>query len=418
MLETIKVLIIGESGVGKTSLRNQYTTSRFSPSFRPTVGLDFHSLTLTFPPHEACILQLWDTAGQDRFAPLSRAFFRGADAVLLVFDCTKPNTLQALKKWWAEFSGVEGTEGAVVVAVGNKLDLKRDGEGVDEAGARAFVDALLPELVQQQQRGRKRRRQEPLLASVSSALPQPPKFVIPIPQPSPSPSPPHEGTPPPHHIPARRTSSPIPTPSASQAHFPHNRSTSATRHLLAGTGTVGTVGTLTSIATHPSIYHTPSSSLFDRLDGEFAGRVNTPTPPSTPPKIAAARRRGDSSSSEDTQAISFISDSEATITPFALAEGDDEEVDTPGTDIIPDPLLGPVTEEVEEIAEPALFFTSSMDRSSIVPVFEYVARKVMVLRSEEEARRSLASEADAAAANKRTGWIRLGLPGRQGNCCT
>ncbi|EJT99117.1 hypothetical protein DACRYDRAFT_37030, partial [Dacryopinax primogenitus] len=121
-MQTIKVVIIGECGVGKTSLRNQYTTSRFSPSYRATVGLDFHSLTLTFPPHEACIFQLWDTAGQDRFAPLSRAFFRGADAVLLVFDCTKPKTLQALRKWWAEFSGVEGTEGAVVVAVGNKLD--------------------------------------------------------------------------------------------------------------------------------------------------------------------------------------------------------------------------------------------------------------------------------------------------------
>ncbi|KZO92080.1 ras-domain-containing protein [Calocera viscosa TUFC12733] len=419
MMQTIKVVIIGESGVGKTSLRNQYTTSRFSPSYRGTVGIDFHSLTLTFPPHEACILQVWDTAGQERFAPLSRPFFRGTDAVLLVFDCTQPKSLQALKSRWAEFSGVEGTEGAVVVAVGNKLDLKRVGEGVEEDEARVFIDTLLPELVRHQ-RGRKRRRQDPVLASpapISSVLPTPPKFTIPISQPSPSPSPPHEGSPPPHHTPVRRTSSPIPTPSASHSHFLHNRSTSATRHLLPTTGTVGTIGTLTSIATHPTIYHTPSSSLFDRLDGELAGRVNTPTPPATPPKIGAARKRGESSGSQDTQAISFISDSEATIIPFPLAETDEGEVDTPATDI-EDPLFEPVVQEVEEIPEPALFFTSSLDRTTVVPVFEYVARKVMVLRDEEEARRSLASEEAAEAAHKRTGWIRLGMPGRQRNCCT
>ncbi|KAJ7673881.1 P-loop containing nucleoside triphosphate hydrolase protein [Mycena polygramma] len=110
-MPTFKVVVIGASGVGKTSLRGQYISSRFSSSYRATIGADF--ITKTLPPltpgGEPVVLQIWDTAGQERFSSLASAFFRGADAAVLMYDVTAPGTLHALRRWWAELRDkVEG----------------------------------------------------------------------------------------------------------------------------------------------------------------------------------------------------------------------------------------------------------------------------------------------------------------------
>ncbi|KIJ32065.1 hypothetical protein M422DRAFT_84301, partial [Sphaerobolus stellatus SS14] len=85
-MRTIKLVIIGESAVGKTSLRSNYISGKFSTGYRATIGTDF--ITKTLPhhnnPEEFVTLQIWarrafDTAGQERFSSLSSAFFRGAD---------------------------------------------------------------------------------------------------------------------------------------------------------------------------------------------------------------------------------------------------------------------------------------------------------------------------------------------------
>ncbi|KAJ7087956.1 ras-domain-containing protein [Mycena belliarum] len=152
-MPTFKVVVIGASGVGKTSLRGQYISARFSTSYRATIGADF--ITKTLPPltpgGEPVVLQLWDTAGQERFSSLASAFFRGADAAVLMYDVTTPATLHALSTWWAEFRDKAPVADAdvgrfCVAVVGNKIDLV---EGTDEGavspaqGAR-FVRALVP----------------------------------------------------------------------------------------------------------------------------------------------------------------------------------------------------------------------------------------------------------------------------------
>ncbi|KAJ7143980.1 P-loop containing nucleoside triphosphate hydrolase protein, partial [Mycena epipterygia] len=128
-MPTFKVVVIGASGVGKTSLRGQYISGRFSTSYRATIGADF--ITKTLPPltpgGEPIVLQIWDTAGQERFSSLASAFFRGADAAILMYDVTAPETLGALTKWWAEFRDKapvadEDLRGFCVAVVGNKLD--------------------------------------------------------------------------------------------------------------------------------------------------------------------------------------------------------------------------------------------------------------------------------------------------------
>ncbi|KAJ6608517.1 P-loop containing nucleoside triphosphate hydrolase protein, partial [Mycena sp. CBHHK59/15] len=131
-MPTFKVVVIGASGVGKTSLRGKYISARFSTSYRATIGADFITKTLpppfpTAPGAEPVVLQIWDTAGQERFSSLASAFFRGADAAVLMYDVTTPSTLAALTKWWADFRDKapvrdEDLRTFCVVVVGNKLD--------------------------------------------------------------------------------------------------------------------------------------------------------------------------------------------------------------------------------------------------------------------------------------------------------
>ncbi|KIM78596.1 hypothetical protein PILCRDRAFT_50498, partial [Piloderma croceum F 1598] len=130
-MQTIKLVVIGDSGVGKTSLRGQYISGRFSSGYRATIGADFITKTLPNPIDHtqgaSVVLQIWDTAGQERFSSLSSAFFRGADAVILMYDVSSPKSLHSLRKWWDEFKERapvrEGEEeDFCCVVVGNKVD--------------------------------------------------------------------------------------------------------------------------------------------------------------------------------------------------------------------------------------------------------------------------------------------------------
>ncbi|KAH9066975.1 P-loop containing nucleoside triphosphate hydrolase protein [Lactarius deliciosus] len=152
-MRTVKLVVIGNSGVGKTSLRDQYVSGRFSTGYRATIGADFIAKTVPHhsDPEQSVTLQIWDTAGQERFSSLSSAFFRGADAAVLMFDVNRPATLHALTRWWSEFRAHaplpdEDMEDYCLVVVGNKTDLARSSEGaaVPEGIALRFIDELVP----------------------------------------------------------------------------------------------------------------------------------------------------------------------------------------------------------------------------------------------------------------------------------
>ncbi|KAI0292237.1 P-loop containing nucleoside triphosphate hydrolase protein [Multifurca ochricompacta] len=139
-MRTVKLVVIGNSGVGKTSLRGQFVSNRFSTGYRATIGADF--ITKTLPhhsdPEQSVTLQIWDTAGQEH-------------AALLMFDVNQPATLQALTRWWSEFRARapladEDMEEYCLVVVGNKIDLMRgsDGAAVSEGAALRFIDELVP----------------------------------------------------------------------------------------------------------------------------------------------------------------------------------------------------------------------------------------------------------------------------------
>lgn len=137
---TIKVVLLGNSGVGKTCLRSQFVHHMFTNAYKATIGGDYLTSRVTVPaaaPGDApdtgisegaaggerlVLLQIWDTAGQERFNSILQAFYRGADVVVLMYDVTDYESAVALSAWFARFMEHCHVERPGVVVVGNKVD--------------------------------------------------------------------------------------------------------------------------------------------------------------------------------------------------------------------------------------------------------------------------------------------------------
>eukprot|EP01139_Manchomonas_bermudensis_P004921 Amastigsp_a174466_1902.p2 type:complete len:206 gc:universal Amastigsp_a174466_1902:681-64(-) len=122
----LKVIILGDSGVGKTSLMNQYVNKKFSSQYKATIGADF--LTKEVMVEDRLVtMQIWDTAGQERFQSLGVAFYRGADCCVLVFSVTVAKTFENLESWRDEFliqAGPRDPDRFPFVVIGNKVDME------------------------------------------------------------------------------------------------------------------------------------------------------------------------------------------------------------------------------------------------------------------------------------------------------
>jgi len=131
-----KILLVGESGVGKSSLLLRFTDDTFSPSFISTVGVDFRLKKINVNDR-IVKLQIWDTAGQERFRTITSSFYRGAHGILLVFDVTNVNSFLKVKYWLEEIQS-HAPEGTCVALVGNKIDLTAK-RAVDQKEAEKFA---------------------------------------------------------------------------------------------------------------------------------------------------------------------------------------------------------------------------------------------------------------------------------------
>jgi Ras-related protein Rab-7A len=120
----LKIIILGDSGVGKTSLMNQYCNKRFSNQYKATIGADFLTKDVMIDD-KLVTLQIWDTAGQERFQSLGVAFYRGADACILVYDITAEKSFDQLNSWRDEFltqANPRDPDNFSFVVLGNKVD--------------------------------------------------------------------------------------------------------------------------------------------------------------------------------------------------------------------------------------------------------------------------------------------------------
>ncbi|CAO3572201.1 hypothetical protein BGX29_009382 [Mortierella sp. GBA35] len=139
----LKVIILGESGVGKTSLMNQYVNKKFSNQYKATIGADF--LTKEVLVDDRLVtMQIWDTAGQERFQSLGVAFYRGADCCVLVYDVNNAKSFETLESWRDEFliqASPRGPENFPFVVIGNKIDMEESKRMISQKRAMAWCQS-------------------------------------------------------------------------------------------------------------------------------------------------------------------------------------------------------------------------------------------------------------------------------------
>lgn len=118
---SVKLVLLGEAAVGKSSLVLRFVNNAFQENKEPTIGAAFLTQKCNLP-HRTIKFEIWDTAGQERFASLAPMYYRNAQSALVVYDLTKPSSLVKARHWVAELQR-QASPGIVIALVGNKLDL-------------------------------------------------------------------------------------------------------------------------------------------------------------------------------------------------------------------------------------------------------------------------------------------------------
>lgn len=136
---TLKVIIVGPSAVGKTSLLNRFVHNEFALKYKLTIGVDFLTKTVEYKPSKFVKLHIWDIGGQERFKFLHRSFYEGASGALLAFDLSRQNTFSSMKNWLSEMRSIMTNEIPKVI-IGNKSDLISEiGQIVDRSAAEKYA---------------------------------------------------------------------------------------------------------------------------------------------------------------------------------------------------------------------------------------------------------------------------------------
>ncbi|KAH3759743.1 small GTP-binding protein domain [Pelomyxa schiedti] len=138
----VKVVVLGDSGVGKSGLLMRFTKNEFSLHLDMTVGVEFETKTIMLDG-KAVKLQIWDTAGQERYRSITSVYYRGTAAAILVYDITKRQTFTNIVKWLHDIR-TNAEKEIVVMLLGNKTDLVDCREvTTEEAQAYAYTNNLL-----------------------------------------------------------------------------------------------------------------------------------------------------------------------------------------------------------------------------------------------------------------------------------
>ena len=132
-----KVLLLGNSDVGKSSLLLRFVDSVWNDAFVPTIGVDFKVKTLEIN-NKKVKMQIWDMAGEERFRTVVSTYFRGAHGILLLYDVTNRDSFKNLENWLIEIEK-NSSEKVLKILLGNKCDLNDDREIQPDEG-RAFAD--------------------------------------------------------------------------------------------------------------------------------------------------------------------------------------------------------------------------------------------------------------------------------------
>ena len=134
----LKIVLIGEASVGKTSIIYQFIDKIFQEDLQSTIGGTFNSKSIKCNNNKTLNLEIWDTAGQERYRCVTKMFYKEADVAILVYDITSKSSFEELKNYWVEQVLEASPKNIMLVIVANKSDLI-DNEQVDEEEARNYA---------------------------------------------------------------------------------------------------------------------------------------------------------------------------------------------------------------------------------------------------------------------------------------
>ena len=120
-----KVLLLGDSTVGKTCFLMKYTDKTFQDIHMSTIGLDYRLKAMKLKSGKKIKLQIWDTAGQDRFRAITKNYYKGSHGIILIYDVTSIQTYENIKTWVSQIRE-EASSNVVIYIVGNKIDMEEE----------------------------------------------------------------------------------------------------------------------------------------------------------------------------------------------------------------------------------------------------------------------------------------------------
>ena len=142
-IEVFKVVLVGESGVGKTSIIDRYVNDQFSEELKATSIATYAGKKLTFKDsrNNEVLFEIWDTAGQEKYRAQSKMFYRDASIIILVYDITNDTSFEELKNFWIKDVKENASEDVILGIAGNKSDLI-EAQKVDEKTARSWAEEI------------------------------------------------------------------------------------------------------------------------------------------------------------------------------------------------------------------------------------------------------------------------------------
>jgi small GTP-binding protein len=133
-----KLVIIGDTAVGKSNLLTRFTRDEYNAASKATIGVDFGTKSTTTQDGKIIKAQIWDTAGQERFRATTNGFYRGAKGAMIVYDITQRKTFDSVTTWLKELKSMADSD-VLVMLVGNKADLAQNRQ-VTISEAKAFAE--------------------------------------------------------------------------------------------------------------------------------------------------------------------------------------------------------------------------------------------------------------------------------------
>ena len=130
---TYKVLLLGDSSVGKTCFLKRYIDNTFQDAYLSTIGFDFKFKNVTLKDGKKVKVQLWDTAGQERFRTIAKSYYKGAHGIVLIYDVTSKRTYENIRKWLNQIKE-EASNRISIILVANKIDCEGEREVSKDEG--------------------------------------------------------------------------------------------------------------------------------------------------------------------------------------------------------------------------------------------------------------------------------------------